>query len=568
MSKSKKLIAPTLLLIVVAALLIQLPGMARDRRLSYNWFNPIQDVLLKISDMYVTEPDYDALQLGAIRGMIETLDDPYTEFIPAEYLEEFVKSTEGSYAGIGAEVNMIDGWLTIVSPMPGSPALEAGLRAGDQIIAIAGETTKDEPIDKSIERLTGEPGTTVEATVHREGAPDEETEIITLTRRQINVETVEGVHRNGAQWDNIIDAQANLAYIRIDQFTQTTAPELRKTLTKLVDNNLAGLVLDLRANPGGSLRAAVEVCDLFLPEGTIVTVKGRAGPEENYTAHAKDTLPDFPVVVLVNGQSASASEIVAGALKDNHRAIVLGTRTFGKGLVQEVVHDLKSGKGWLKLTIAHYYLPSGRNIHKHPDSTEWGVDPDDGFYLPLTDAEYRKVVENQRKLQVIKEGNHQGDWQNPQWVDQQLQDPQLSAALKALRLHNKENKWVATGREMKENEELIAQLQLAERRRDIVITQLDRLDREIDRLTTFENDSEPEPFYDLIPGNTMVTGGTLEIKDASGNVVSVLRIDDQDRLEASLFRAGMVPVNAETDSNIDNQPKTDDHKENINETDK
>lgn len=545
MRMNQKVLAPALFVVVIGALVVQLLGMVRDRHDTYEWFEPIQDVLWELNKNYVTEPDFEQLQLGAIQGMIDTLDDPYTEFIPRKEIEGFRKATEGSYAGIGAEVNILDGWLTVTSPMVGSPALDAGIQAGDQVRAIDGMTTEGEPIDLSIKRLTGPPDTEVIATIYRPSAGDSgETFDLTLTRKQIQVETVEGlVRREREQWNCMVDPENGIAYIRIGQFTHTTAQEFRDLLVPLVEDGLQGLVLDLRLNPGGSLAAALDVCDVFLSSGMIVSVKGRAGGEEMATAHASGTLPDFPMVVLVNGQSASASEITAGALKDHGRAKVLGTRTFGKGLVQKVEHELESGAGWLKLTTDHYYLPSGKNIHRQPDSEAWGVDPDEGFYLPLTMAEMRRVVRVQRELQVIREGSgSEGQWDDPDWILERMEDPQLAAAVKSLRSKVTTDEWEATGRVMEADEEIIAQLRLTEERRDLILTQLDRMDREIARLEAFQDESEQEAFYDIIPDDQVITGGIVEIRAPDGRVVTSLTIQDQDQLEAALYRLGLKPA--------------------------
>jgi len=550
MKFSQRIIAPTLLVVVLGALLIQLPGMARDRQDSYTWFQPVQDILVSIDREYVEEPDYNKLQLGAIQGMIESLNDPYTEFIPKEYLSDFRKATEGSYAGIGASVRIENGWMTIISPMPGSPALEAGIQAGDQIRQIEDKTTWEEPIDDSIDRLTGTPETPVQVKVHRLDAPEDEILDITIIRRQIQVQTVEGVHRVGVDWNYWLDPNEKIACLRIKQFTQTTPDELLNALSPLIDQGLNGLVLDLRFNPGGLLWAANEVCDLFLDQGAIVSVRDRTGNGNTFSADAEGTLPDFPIIVIVNSQSASASEIVAGALKDNGRGKVLGTRSFGKGLVQDVIHDLESGAGWLKITTAHYYLPSGRNIHKTPESTEWGVDPDDGFYLPLSNTEYRRVIEIQNELEVIRNDNGEGSWDDQQWVRDRLEDPQINLALDTMHTRINEGVWKPTGETIDPDEELLAQLENTERLQEYYQAQLDRANEEIERLSALvPEEDQPDPWYDVIPDDSAVNGGTLTIRDENGEVVSVGRIDDQARLKNALLMIDIQPAEDNTEEN-------------------
>jgi len=551
MNVGKRILAPLLMLLVLALVVAQFPAMARERAEAYTWFNPVQDIRRLLLDHYVEDVDASEIQDGAIEGMIETLDDPYTAWIPNRDISDFRKSTGGAYVGIGAEVSKISGWMTIITPMPGSPAIRAGLEAGDQIRAINGETTEDEPLQESIDRLTGRPGTPVTVTVHRPDADPSGFEI-EIVRDTIRVETIEGVHRVGDAWDFWLDPAERIAYVRLTQFTETRADALREVVGGLVESDLGGLVLDLRFNPGGQLTAAIEIADLFLEDGRIVSIKGRAEDDRAWVARGRGTLPDFPMLVLVNGQSASASEIVAGALQDNERAVVLGTRTYGKGLVQNVM-DLESGAGRLKLTTAYYYVPSGRSIQRTPDSDLWGVDPDPGFYVPMTSAEYRRMREVQRELDIIREGNDEGRWSDPAWIEDRLQDRQLSAGLRALRSRLDDGTWTAPGGTMTSEDEILAELTLTERREDLLLAQLERTREEIVRLRSFipEEDAEgvQEPaFADLVPGDAVLRGGVLEIRDAEGNVVSTLRIEDGDRLEAALFRAGVSPVETEADA--------------------
>lgn len=549
MHLGKRIVAPFLILAILVVIALQLPTMARERDDAYVWFHPIQDIRKIVSDHFVEAPDMEALQNGAISGMLEVLDDPYTEYIPNRAIEDFEKNTGGSYVGIGAEVRKINGWMTIVTPMPGSPALEVGIEAGDQIRSIDGVTTEDELLEDSISRLTGEPGTVVKVLVHREGTPEDDLMPFEITRRRIRVETVEGVHRIGEDWDYYLDRDQKFAYIRLNQFTGTSAQEMDAALWRLVDEGLNGLVLDLRFNPGGRLDAAIRIADLFLENGRIVSLMGR-DPEERsgWNADRRNTLPDFPMVVLVNGQSASASEIVSGALQGNGRAIVVGTRTFGKGKVQDV-KNLPSGLGRLKITTAYYYVPDGtdglgRNIQRLPDSDIWGVDPNDGFYVPMTNTEYVQMRRVQRELDIIRgdNGEETENWSDPAWIQTKLKDPQLSAALKALGLYREYDRWIPTGEEMDPNTEIVKELRAAERRQDLLLAQLERTDEEINRLMSFLPKDEEEVFQDLIPNDVVLKDGRLEIKDAEGNLIAVLKINDRDSLEAALYRAEVEPV--------------------------
>ncbi len=549
MRSMKRILAPTCMIALLMVVIVQLASAAGDRFDALAWFDPIQDVLLEVRKSYFKELDdaqYKDLQGAAIDGMLKELGDPYTNYIPKKDQGDFDKNVRGRYVGIGASVELANGWLTIISPMAGSPALEAGIRAGDQVRAIDGKTTKDEPIDESIDRLMGNPNTKVVVTVHRESTPEDETEDVTVTRGQIQVSTVEGVHRIGEDWDYWLDRDQKLAYIRIRQFTETTSFDLYQAASNLVKEGVKGLVLDLRFNPGGSLQSAIEISDMLINDGVIVSVKGRE-VDRSYSAHKDGTLPDFPMVVMVNSQSASASEIVSGALQDDHRAIILGTRSFGKGLVQDV-RTLHSGAGQLKITTAQYYLPSGRNLHKWPDSKTWGVDPDPGFFVPMTNDQYREMIDVRNDLGVIREGNGKGDWGNAQWVEETLKDPQLSAAIKALRLRNEKNEWVATGQEMKPSDALIEELHLVERQRDFYIEQLDQIDERLTNLNSFIPDEDKKP-VDLIPDDQDIAGGTVEVHDATGKLIATLRIKESGSLEPALRQAGLEPANEDRKDN-------------------
>jgi N6-L-threonylcarbamoyladenine synthase len=395
----KRVIAPGLLVALAASLLIQLPLAIADRSAAYEWFDPIIDIRRILVDRYVSEPDQAAMQEAMIDAMIEVLDDPYTQYVPPAATAEFNKQLRGTYAGIGAEVNIVDGYLVIVSPMDDSPALHAGVMAGDTVLEIEGESTFELPVDACVDRLTGEAGTPVSIKVrHLDGSEED----LSITRKRIVTRTVKGLRRIGEAWSYCVDADLRLQYLRVTQFNASTIDELRAALDGLIEEGLGGLILDLRDNPGGGLPTAVAMTDLFLREGLIVSVRPRVGDEVVYRANEEGTLPDFPMVVLVNGNSASASEIVSGALQDNGRAKVIGTRTFGKGSVQEV-RGLNYGSGTLKFTAAHYYLPSGRNINRVADGVEWGVDPDPGYVIAVSDDEYLDGFRARREFEIIRE---------------------------------------------------------------------------------------------------------------------------------------------------------------------
>lgn len=376
----------------------------------YKFFDELVEVKHIISQRYVDVPDEKALRQGAIAGMVEALNDPYTVYVPASEQRDFNKDLTGEYVGIGASVNIQNGWLTIVSPLEDSPAFRSGLMAEDRVVAIGGVSTQNKAVDDCVELLMGEPGTPVVLTIERKGQKLD----LTVIRDRIKTRSVKGVHRSAkdaGSWDYFIDPARKIAYVRLSQFTPKCADEVENALKSVGADKgeLKGLVLDLRFNPGGLLNEAEAIADLFLENGVIVSTRGRAFAEKITRAKAPGTLPDFPVTVLVNGSSASASEVLAGALVENNRAIVVGTRSYGKGSVQSVLELPSGGGSELKITEQGYYLPSGKSITRKDASSQWGVDPSEGFYVPMTDVQVGEMLEVRRKEEVIRFLTEQND---------------------------------------------------------------------------------------------------------------------------------------------------------------
>ena len=314
------------------------------------------EVLERVKTDYVEPIDDAALLESAIRGMVSDLD-PHSQYLDASEYRDIRISTTGSYTGIGVEISDVDGAITIISPIAGSPAARSGLRSGDEIIAVDGISVEPGKLGDTLARMRGRQGSRITITVARNGESiDHE------MRREII--RVASVHHELMP--------SSLGYVRVRQFSDTTAREVSRSVDALQDQNagmLDGLILDLRNNPGGVLDSAVDVADLFLDSGVIVTAMGRTDDAKfSRSAHRGDILDGADIVVLVNDGSASASEIVAGALQDHGRATVVGTGTFGKGLVQTVM-PLSQGRA-IKLTTSHYYTPSGDSIH------ETGISPD------------------------------------------------------------------------------------------------------------------------------------------------------------------------------------------------
>ena len=312
----------------------------------------LAEVLELVRKDYVDDVSDEELIEAAIRGLVGDLD-PHSSFLDAEELNEIRISTAGEYSGVGIEVELEDGAVNVVSPIDGGPAAIAGVLAGDTIVAVDEVPVKADNLDDTIDRMRGKPGSTVKITIARREAPQPLE--FTLARANVQVHSVK---------QKLLEA--GIGYVQISHFSETTTPDLEKAIAQLKRQNgsdLTGFVLDLRDNPGGLLEAAIGVSDVFLNEGVIVTASGRAADAKfEMDAQPGDDLNGAPVVVLVNSGSASASEIVAGALKDHGRATIVGQQTYGKGSVQTVM-PLSDGHA-IKLTTSRYYTPSGVSIHK------------------------------------------------------------------------------------------------------------------------------------------------------------------------------------------------------------
>ena len=321
---------------------------------TYEELRPFTEVLNQVQRHYVEETTTRDVIYGAIRGMLNTLD-PHSAFMPPEMYKEMQVDTKGEFGGLGIQIGLKEERLTVIAPIEDTPADRAGIKAGDRIVKIDGASTKDVSLMDAVNKMRGPKGTKVVLTVEREGvaAPFD----VSLVREIIKIRSVR--HK---MLDN------GIGYLRLTQFQEQSGKDLTKALDALRSQKVQSLILDLRNNPGGLLTAAVDVSEMFLPKGkAVVSIKGRQGKGEDYTADGPHPILDLPMIVLVNEGSASASEIVAGALQDWGRAVVVGTTTFGKGSVQTVI-PLSDGSG-LRLTTAKYYTPKGRSIQNT------GIDP-------------------------------------------------------------------------------------------------------------------------------------------------------------------------------------------------
>lgn len=398
------------------------PGESPDDRY-YELFREFVDTFEQIDRNYVKEVDRERLMQAAIQGMLMELD-PYSSYIPPDDLAEFTQDIEQEFGGVGLQVQLDPETrrLTVVTPLPGTPAYRAGVLAGDVIMEVEGESTEGYTVEDAVRKLKGKPGEAVEIGVLHKGS--ESVERVKLVREVIQVATVLGdKYEKDGTWDFLIDDENKIGYLRLTHFSRRTGEELRDAVEKLQNEGMKALVLDLRFNPGGLLSEAIEVCDLFLESGTIVSTKGRNVPERSWEAHRPGTYTGFPIAVLVNRYSASASEIVSACLQDHNVAVVVGERTWGKGSVQNVI-DI-GGESALKLTTASYLRPNGHNIHRFPESKEedeWGVKPNDSFEVRFSDEELVRYAEARRRRDVIGAGD-----------DRKVEDRQLDRALSYLR---------------------------------------------------------------------------------------------------------------------------------------
>lgn len=373
--------------------------LSRDE--DYELFSVLVDTLDQVERNYVKDISRRELVEAAIQGVLSKLD-PYSNYITPTDLTKFRTSVESQFGGIGIQIRVDNGVLEIVTPLVGTPAYRAGLQTGDRIIEINGQDTTGISTEKAVEQLKGEVGTEVTIKVLALGSDQPKT--VTVAREVVHIETVLGDSRKGDDhWDFLLDKTNKIGYIRVTAFSRDTAGDIRDALIELKNQDLQGLILDLRFNPGGLLNSAIEVSDLFISEGRIVSTEGRNSEPRTWDAHAPGTFEGFPMAVLVNRYSASASEIVAACLQDHDRAVVIGERTWGKGSVQNVI-EMEGGKSALKLTTAGYKRPNGKNIHRFPDATEsdeWGVSPNEGYDARLSAGELRELVEVRHDRDIV-----------------------------------------------------------------------------------------------------------------------------------------------------------------------
>ncbi len=360
------------------------------------------DVLKIVEDNYVEKPKSKELLYGSLRGLLSSLD-PYSTFFTPEEFKEFTSETQGEFGGLGIEITMENNKLLVVSPIEDTPAYKAGIKPGDWIVEINGEPTDKMTLFQAIKKMRGEPGTKVTLTIFRKGV--EKPFKVELVRAVIKVKSLKTKELENGK----------IGYIRLSQFQENSADEFEKALKQF--KNKEGIIIDLRNNPGGLLTSAISISSMILPKGKlIVYTKGRTpdSKEEFYSERDPVISKDIPIAVIVNKGSASASEILTGALKDNKRAIIVGDTTFGKASVQTLI-PLQDGSG-IKLTVAHYYTPNGDLIMNK------GITPD--IIVKMTEEEEIQKAKAERDAKLNGKD------------ETEVKDPQLEAAINAVKLLN------------------------------------------------------------------------------------------------------------------------------------
>lgn len=382
---------------VITMMFLHLPQMAARQDAVHNTYAALVEVDALAKQRFVeTIRGDDHLVHGAIRGVLLQLD-PYSGYIAPRELAAFERRSGGDYIGIGIEIGMRSGRLTVISPVDGSPAARVGVRAGDTIRAIDGSDTEGMSVFDAEDLLVGAPDTQVQLTVQHVGEP--EPEVLTMTRGWVNLVTVRGFRRDGrGRWGYMIDADRRIGYIRVSSFLHTTIRDFNIVLDKLAARDAAGLIIDLRFDPGGLMHQALAMVDRFVDRGVILSTVTRRQAVQEFEATSSYTEVDLALVVLINGASASSSEIVAGSLQDHRRATIIGERSFGKGSVQQLIY-LRENQGAVKLTTAYYRLPGGRIIHrtkKNQRENGWGVIPD--IVVPLNEEEVATIQASRMAL--------------------------------------------------------------------------------------------------------------------------------------------------------------------------
>ncbi len=420
----KKKILVWVAAIVLTAFLTSLAVSAVEKKTSDDLYRQIElfsYALTTIEAEYVEQPKAQDLIYGSLKGLLPSLD-PHSQFLDPEAYNELKVETEGQFGGLGVEISIKDGLVTVISPIEDTPAWKAGIKAGDRIVKINGELARDFTLDDAVKRLRGKPGTEISISVLREG--EDKLLDFKITREIIKIHDIKEARI----------LEDNIAYIRLAEFRENTANDLVKALGTLKKDGADSLIIDLRNDPGGLLNVAIKVSEIFLPEGAvIVSTKGRHANQDTVSkSHNKNSeYLNWPMVVLINEGSASGSEILAGALQDNKRAIIVGTKSFGKGSVQTVI-PLPDGSA-LRLTTSKYFTPSGRSIHGS------GIIPD-----VVVEEENLKKKETSKKIEdLLQDLEKEKSKPSEKPKDSYNQDRQIISAidiLKGIKVYQEQHK--------------------------------------------------------------------------------------------------------------------------------
>jgi len=429
-SKHKQSWAWVVMFGLIAVMLMRLPPIAAEQDTVFGAFRALVEVDAIARQNFVEPIKDNRFVEGALRGMMFRLD-PYSGFLNQAELAQLQHHNEGAYIGIGIEVGFVHDKPTVIAASPGGPAASAGILAGDTILSINGTRAINKSVLALHALLQGEKGKAVAITIRQFENGEKRT--LKIRSESINIETVRGSHRKkDGQWSFVLNTPTPIGYIRISNFVRTTDIAFAAALREVLDADAKGLIVDMRFNPGGLFMQAIHIADYFLSEGVIVSTVTRRLAIHDYRATIGTLAKKLPLVILINQSSASAAEVLAGAMQDYKRATIVGTRSFGKGSVQHLIH-LQSMPAAIKLTTAYYRLPKGRIVHRNArtqKSGDWGVLPD--MVVEITDDESRAIQRSRVEVEkIINEDNTQKDQ-----ADGVIRDRQL---IRAIQVFNQPN---------------------------------------------------------------------------------------------------------------------------------
>lgn len=435
-----------------------------------------ESTLTKVEDLIrknaAKEIDSKRLTEGAIKGMLESLHDPHSELLATEAFREIQTQLDGAFVGIGAQLALEKNTVVIVAPLPRSPAAKSGLKPGDEVLAVDGAKVGD--LREAVSAIRGPQGSEVKLKIRRGGQELE----VAVTRDVVPLATSKGISLDVmGNWQHWLDSEAKLAYVQITEFNRRTVDDAQAALKTLHDGGMKGLIVDLRGCPGGLLSESVKVAGLFLKAGTVATIRSRQQPEQKFDVDGTATQADVPLIVLVDDMTASAAEIVASALQDHQRAIVIGERTFGKGSVQTLipVSDLDAN---LKITTAQIHRASGNMLQRSEKGSTWGVDPNEGYFIPLSSEQRATYRERRAQRDLAGKVTLSGP-DIVASIKTQLADPVLAAAFQSLSAKIKTGDFEKTGRPLAEMQAQLTQRDALRLERDQLLQKLKQIEKQL-----------------------------------------------------------------------------------------